>query len=1504
MPVRAEILKALADFIANEGGMKFQHLAVALGRMRWPELIASERRADLGLDAYASALLSADGVGKGLASSTTPTLEKIVADAERATKHYGDLKSLIFVTPDTVSRKKQGPWVTEIRSKYGLELTVIEREDIVTSLMLPAGVMLCRNFLHLDIPVEPGLAEEVARIKAAVAESAANLAARVKGPMIALRAHRLEANGAEAVDVFTVNDIRTALCQNRRIVLEAPAGRGKTTTLVQLASDVQAGQIPIFIDLPGWVVSGRGILEFISGTPQFQAQGLDAGALARAQTAEQLWFLLNGWNEVAESSSERAEQALRDLDLHFPRAGIVVATRMHHLVPPLPGAVRLRLLPLLRRERAAYLAARLAAKARGLQALLDAKPVLDDLTRTPFILSEVASLFEAGVPIPETKMGVLGAVTELQEKGEHRNALQGAPLFGRASDYLEALATEMTRRGAVSLPEEDARAITVAVATDLASRNQIADVREPAAVLAALSAHHVLERADYPGVSFRFGHQQFQERYAALGIAGSLFALAEGDADGLRRYTSHYVNEPAWAESLRMVAETLGIATGHAEADKRQVRAGRELLEMALAVDIVFAGELAHLCGAAVGVDARQAFGGRLRALHAGPDARFRDLAVAAMLATGSDDFQDIVAPLLSSADRETRLGTYRLWPDFSVSSLGPEWRKVVSAWPDDVRADFVSEMLHNGLNPEAAAFAAADKSAVVKTACAEALAWTGSDDALASVLGSMDAPAFEAFALDHIDQVPAALRANAVAALKEFIAETKDELKRLRTALNLIEAGEVGWDDVVKGALAALRPEDMRNAESHYIQPAVEHLHKADPAWVSEWLAVQVGEGVLYHADHWLTFAPAVPEALVDKYVGRLETEDLKHARFEGMIRVIAGGATPTLAARIYAKVRELRGKVEAEPETRPELEWAILRQLEAAFRALPDDVAVAGILASITGTGEPIDIIVAAHLLRKVGRRNDTPLQLGDLSLKARLRKYLKGNLETVLKQDDFDGQDKANLASALAQLGHAEDMPDLVTLIKADIERVRRGRKARADGDRGPLGNGGSMSYSGWHVEAVLQLDPAGAQQVLVGLLPQPEYAVDAAQAMARDFHPKPERAFDRKFRYELMWAAREGLAPALPDNARRERYAEALNAEIARLLMLPENERPMRELKELAKALAAIDGGASAAVIVEVMALPASWDEYTRADAVELLLASGVVVPSAAAFGIVDSILKRSEKYGLQDSEKYLFQRAVALCAFVDEPAKGVAKMREAITARRLYWYDLREIVIALGESRSDAALDYLLELASDPNLFEACEENLINAFAALDTPRAREVLLGLIEPGAGGITLPPRPHREDVLVARISDLAWREPAIARRLIALCERDLPDLNRHLLCKVMNWLGTAEARAGALNLIDDSKGWGAIPWGVRELLEGAFVERRPYGDSPGVFTQHARASNELRTSLFKMANRDAKRRKSAFGLLGQIEEWRLERGRPAGEPRHPDFQSGSPWPPMEPA
>jgi len=477
----------------------------------------------------------------------------------------------------------------------------------------------------------------------------------------------------------------------------------------------------------------------------------------------------------------------------------------------------------------------------------------------------------------------------------------------------------------------------------------------------------------------------------------------------------------------------------------------------------------------------------------------------------------------------------------------------------------------------------------------------------------------------------------------------------------------------------------------------------------------------------------------------------------------------------------------------------------------------------------------------------------------------------------------------------------MAYLVTLIRADIERIRRGRAARAAGDRGPLGNGGSMSYAGWHIAAVMHLDLAGAEQVLIDLLPEPEYLSDAAAAMARDFVPKPEHSFDRTFRYDLMWTAREGRTLPPGNDQRRARFAAALNAEIRRLREQLQDGKPAVGLKELAKALAAVDARSSAAAVLDVIALPGEWDHYTRLDAAERLLMAGVVLPAATAFALVDSFLERTEKW-MQDSDKYLLHRILALCPFVDDPAAGIAKMRNVLGKRRLWGHELRELVIALGESRSDAAIDLLYALASDPQTFEQCEDNFINAFAALDTSRARELLLGFADPDIRGIALTRRPHREDVLVARLTELAQRRPEAAARLRELCDRDLPELNRYVLSKVMDWLGTPEALAANLNLIDDAKP-SPVPQGIWDQLQSAFVERRPYGQIPNAYTQHARTSNELRVRLFRMAIEDEKRRKSAFMLLGQIEEWRLEHGRPTGEPRHPDLASGQSWPPKEP-
>jgi hypothetical protein len=542
--LRIDIVRALDELVSQEDGMRFQGLAVALGKKRWPELVARQRKRDFGLDAYAPASLTPEKVGKGLAASVTAKLQKISDDAKKAKNEFADLHALLFVTSEKVGNADRNRWEQAIRSDYGLELHVIEREEIISTLLMPENAQLCASHLYLTVAAEPVIADLIAKTRRAAASVAGTWAARTKGyPLIDLTARHINLDDAQSAEGYSLDEIDRALFQSRRIVLEAPAGRGKTTTLIQLAQRPRAAGTAFIVELPAWTSSRRRILEYIAGMPALQAEGLTVADLARrVQQTEPFLFLLNGWNEIAESNSIQADDALRELERDFPTSGIIVATRTHPLTPPLPGALRLRLERLRRVQRSDYLTARLGAWATALRTRIDADASLDDLTLSPFILSEVTALFEAGAEIPSTKFGVLSAVLRLQEqRGEHRNALQAEPVFGRQADYLEVLATEMTRRGAVSLSDADASGLVGRVARELAAHGQI---RQVAArdVLLALTAHHVLERVEYPQTTFQFEHQQPQEYYAATDVRAELVSLVDGDDSRIFEFMGRYVN--------------------------------------------------------------------------------------------------------------------------------------------------------------------------------------------------------------------------------------------------------------------------------------------------------------------------------------------------------------------------------------------------------------------------------------------------------------------------------------------------------------------------------------------------------------------------------------------------------------------------------------------------------------------------------------------------------------------------------------------------------------------------------------------------------------------------------------------------------------------------------------------------------------------------------------------------------------------------------------------------
>jgi hypothetical protein len=124
-------------------------------------------------------------------------------------------------------------------------------------------------------------------------------------------------------------------------------------------------------------------------------------------------------------------------------------------------------------------------------------------------------------------------------------------------------------------------------------------------------------------------------------------------------------------------------------------------------------------------------------------------------------------------------------------------------------------------------------------------------------------------------------------------------------------------------------------------------------------------------------------------------------------------------------------------------------------------------------------------------------------------------------------------------------------------------------------------------------------------------------------------------------------------------------------------------------------------------------------------------------------------------------------------------------------------------------------------------------------------------------------------------------------------------LPPQMRLLLADCVTRLGTRDGILAGLDLIHDDA-TPSIPPALIRNLEAVFVERRPYGSSETTYTLEPQSANDIRSHLFEMAVNDESRKHSAWTILAQIESWRIEYGRPTNEPRHPNIESGIPWPP----
>ena len=887
----------------------------------------------------------------------------------------------------------------------------------------------------------------------------------------------------------------------------------------------------------------------MSNTPPFQSRRISSNDIAELFSNENFSFFLNGWNEVSDQYSEQAYDAIRDLDRDFATSGIFVATRAHNIPPPIRGATRLKLLPLDDAQRKQFVSQWLSDRASEFLGVIEQNAALDELTRIPLILTAMLQLFSSSIEIPKTKLGVLNGVKKLiEESDEHRDHLNRAPLWSLSDRYLVFLAKELTKSGGVELTEETARELVSMISNDLKASGQISVVPEPADVLMELCSHSLLERSGGVTTSFRFQHQQYQELFAALALMQLLAeALHEADESRFHNLSISYLNLPHWEEAITLIADAIGDASMVFAFGVSATDVGQFLVEKSLSLDPIFSSDLAHRCGASVWERCSAAVGAILRDWHTVENIEHKRLALAGMFASGSDDFIDILQPLLTSEDQQVRLRTYSAYNEIHLTSLGQEWLATVTSWSDEQRSDFIHSIarLDGGDHTALLAhFARTDPVQHIRVEAVRLLIWHGGAYHLEGILGELDDEYF-AEAVNTISEresVSPELRQRAIDIFRARFASHSDIDVRLQTALRLLELGDESALGLLKEELERLPQQSVEDRTERLIGAAIDCIRPSDSDFD------RIIEGTLWRS-HWSKLITNVPIATLRVLVEKGCTQELPRGEREACSELLARVESAELADIIVSRLFELGG-LAGEPSV---LEGKIEGLLARWFLALVPGLGAESLVNHLSSDLVQSEFEVVISLLGNIPALDYAGApELADGTRQV-LRRYLIDNIDAVLDFEDYSGRIKSMIALALSRVGDLEDLSILERLIRADIERVRSGREARRGGAVGAQANGAAMSFAHWNVEAVIALGAPDTDEVLLSLIREQEYERDAGAGLVRLARPESVEKpfFGQQPRYDDIWAAREGPTEPVSDEDRSALYATAIRQRIAEL-----------------------------------------------------------------------------------------------------------------------------------------------------------------------------------------------------------------------------------------------------------------------------------------------------------------------------------------------------------------
>ena len=692
--------------------------------------------------------------------------------------------------PGKFSVDKLKAWKRQSEESSAIAILTLKTHSASTA-QLEDGLSPNDLAQRFGLSPQDNVESERTRLRAAAARDLNAFVAALKSPInsISLGLRLIE---SERFTQFEAAGLAAAIGTFSEIVVVAPPGTGKTTTLLQVVRSIATNEtlVAAFIPLSEWSAQGQTLLQSIVRRAAYAGEREEH--LKLLASMGHLVLCMDGWNELDMASRKRLRSEIQGLQRDYPSLGIVMSTRVQALDVPISGPV-VEIEPLSEAQQLAIARAYRGDAGEGLLDQAWRTRGLRDLVAIPLYLTKLL-LDAPGASLPTTKEEVLRLfVSEIDRNAAAHEILRSAAA-GFHREMLSGIATDATVADSVTVSEHRARSVISDVAGRLVREGQMA-APQPDAVLAALVSHHLLVRTA-SGVEFQ--HQQFQEWFASHEVEALMRAATSGNAEARQRLRTVVLNAYAWEEAVLFACERAS------RGDADGVAGAATLIHEALTVDPMLAAAAIYRSSDALWSAVKDRVVEFARRWH---EPKEIDRAVRFMIRTGRAEFSDILWSFIADPDDQVYLKAMRAGGRFRPSVLGSDIASRISHLPPKHRSHLLFELVtYGGIEgiETATNIALSDDDTDVKTSVAEALHFRKANQQMQRLMNAAPLEVWKALARKGYaeDSLPLGLA------------------ERLRDEANQLKQEE---RTAAQKLRALLRRRDDREAVAAEIKPLIE---------------------------------------------------------------------------------------------------------------------------------------------------------------------------------------------------------------------------------------------------------------------------------------------------------------------------------------------------------------------------------------------------------------------------------------------------------------------------------------------------------------------------------------------------------------------------------------------------------------------------------------------------------------------------------------------------------